>query len=259
MADEDDDAQALDSERDGDEREDAGSESDGAGGEDSAGRDEDGEISTQRADAGDEQGAPQKGRPSEHEDEPRGGSARERYQRLANENRELRERMDRAEREREQERQTWALQQQQFSDQQERERLNLMTPEERSEYRIQQFERNNNARLQQSEMRMLMHMDKANYDTQAASNPVYRRMASEVERVFQEQVRKGQPVERQVILENLIGKQALNGAANSGTQRRAARKRVEQERVAPSSSRSSTTVQSRKVSTAEERLKDVLI
>ena len=114
-------------------------------------------------------------------------------------------------------------------------------------------------RLQQSEMRMLMQMDKANYDTQAASNPVYRRMASEVERVFQEQVRKGQPVERQVILENLIGKQALNGAANSGTQRRAARKRVEQERVAPSSNRSSTTVQSRKVSTAEERLKDVLI
>src|SRR3974390_253270 len=256
MADEDDDAQAQQAD---DEDRDAGSESDGAGGEDTAGRAADGEISAQQPDAEADEGAPSSRHPAEHAGEPRGSSARERYQRLANENRDYRERLDRIEREREQERQNWARQQQTLNDQQERERLNLMTPEERSEYRIQQFERNNNARLQQSEMRMLMQMDKAHYDTQAASNPVYRRMASEVERVFQEQVRKGQPVERQVILENLIGKQALNGAASSGTQRRAPRKRVEQERATPTSNRSSTTVQSRKVSTAEERLKDVLI
>ena len=256
MADEDDDAQALDSERDGDEREDAGSESEGATGEDSAGRDEDNEGSTQRAgDEGDE-GAPQKGRAAVDEAEPRRS---DRYQRLANENRDLRERMDRAERERENERQQWQRQQQQLNDQQERERLNLMTPEERAEYRVNQHEQRTNARLQQSELRMLMQMDKSAYDAKAASNPVYRRMQEAVEQRFSEQSRIGQPTDRETILKFLLGEQALNGAATAGKQRRAATRRVENERVRPAAGKSSATPPVRKMSTAEERLKDVII
>ena len=258
MADEDDDAYAHDeetSERDREDR-DTGAEGEGAGGEDSAGRDQDDEGSTQRADAEGDEGTPQTRRTAEHETEPRRS---DRYQRLANENRDLRERMERADRERENERQQWQRQQQQLHDQQERERLNLMTPEERAEYRANQHEQRTNARLQQSEMRMLMQMDKSAYAAKAASNPVYRRMEGAVEQKFNEQMRIGQPTDRETILKFLLGEQALNGAATAGKQRRAAGRRVENERVRPAPAKSSARVETRKVSTAEERLKDVLI
>ena len=260
MADEDDDAQALDSERDGDEREDAGSEGDGTEREDSAGRDEDGEISSQRADAGDEQGASPSRRTAEHEDEPRGRSARERYQRLANENRELRERQDRLEREREQERQLWNQRQRDATDAQERERMNLMTPEERADYRITRHEQRVAESMRQTQLQSQAMLDKAAFDARCATSPARRRLQDEVEKTFAEQMRKGAPTDRETIYFYLLGQQADRGAANGGSQRRQARQRVERERVAPSSNRSSAaSAQSRKVSTAEERLKDVLI
>src|SRR6516225_6218289 len=203
MADEDDDAQAQLGEQDGEERE-LGTDSGGAEGQDTTGGNEDSEISTQRTDADEDEGAPPPRGAREPEAEPRGG----RYQRLANENREYRERLDRLERERELERQQWQRQQQSYAEQQERERIALMTPEERNEYRFTQYQRNTDTRMQQAEIRMTMQMDKSNYDAQAMNDPIYRRMAPEVERVFQEQLRRGQPVERQIILENLLGKQA---------------------------------------------------
>ena len=255
MADEDDDAQAQLGEQDGEERE-LGTDSGGAEGQDTTGGNEDSEISTQRTDADEDEGTSPSRTSAKPADEPR---RNERYQRLANENRDYKDRLDRLERERELERQQWQRQQQSYAEQQERERIALMTPEERNEYRFTQYQRNTDTRMQQAEIRMAMQMDKANYDAQAMNDPIYRRMAPEVERVFQEQLRRGQPVERQIILENLLGKQALNGrAAKTGSARQQARRRVENERVAPAAGKSSAT-QTRKLSTAEERLKDVLI
>jgi len=253
--DEDDDAQALDSEQDRDDREDAGSEGDGAEREDSRGRDEAGDLPTERADAETDEGAPQKGRPTVDEAQSR----RTRYQRLANENREYKDRLDRLEREREQERQLWNQRQTQLNEQQERERLNLMTPEERGEYLRQQDRRQMTEQLRQFQMQTAMQLDRSSYDAKAVNNPVYRRMQEQVEQKFAEQMRIGQPTDRETILKFLLGEQALNGAATAPAQRRAARRRVEAERVAPAATRSSTSVQGRKVSTAEERLKDVII
>jgi len=103
-------------------------------------------------------------------------------------------------------------------------------------------------------------MDKASYDAQAASNPTYKRYSAEVERMFAEQMAKGAPVDRITILKHILGAKALEGAAAAPRQRRAANTRVERERVAPSSGKGDQQRPStRRMSTAEERLKDVLI
>lgn len=253
MADEDDDAQALET---GDEDRDAGSEGDGTDGQDSAGRDEESDLPTERADAEGDEGASQARGPAKPEAQPRRS---ERYQRLANENREYRERLERLEREREQERQLWNQRQNQVTEQQERERLNLMTPEERADYRISRHEQRTAEMLRTSQLQSAAQLDKAAFDARCATSPARKRLAGEVEKRFTEQMRIGQPTDRETIYFYLLGQQADNGAASAPSQRKQARRRVEQERVAPSSNRSSASVQSRKVSTAEERLKDVLI
>ena len=251
--DEDDDAQV---EQTDDEDRDLGSDSEGAAGEDTAGRDEDSSVSAQRTDAGDDAGTPPARDTAQPEVQQGTGN---RYQRLANENREYKERLDRLERERENERQQWQRQQQQLTDAQERDRMALMTPEERAEYRIAQHQQATNAQLNQFRMQTSMQLDKSAYDAKAAINPVYRRMAQAVEDKFQHQMRIGQPTDRETILYYLLGQQAANGAANPRP-RQQARRRVENQRVAPSSGKSDQARRSEgKLSSAEERLKDVLI
>lgn len=251
--DEDDDVQV---ETDDDENREPGSEGEDTGGEDTAGRDEEGNLSAKRTDAEGDEGEPPARGSAQSEIQPRGSA---RFQRLANENREYRERLDRLERDRENERQQWQRQQADLTAAQERDRLALMTPEERAEYRISQHRSETQREIQQLRIQTAMQTDKALYDAKAQNNSVYRRMASEVEVLFQEQVRKGQPTDRETILYHLLGKQAVNGAVNAKP-RQQARRRVEGQRVAPSSSKGDTARRSgSRVSTAEERLKDVLI
>ena len=251
--DEDEDAQV---ESPDDEYRDVGSESGEPAGEDERGRDDDSDVSAKRSDAGDDEGAPSSRDTAQPEAQQRTGN---RYQRLANENREYRERLDRLERERQNEREQWQRQQQQLNEAQERDRLALMTPDEKIQYYIQQDRQQNNARFNQLQMQTAMQLDKSSYDAKAAVNPVYRRMADQVEAMFQEQLRKNQPTDRETILFHLIGKRAVNGAENSRP-RQQARRRVENQRVAPTSGKGDTARRAEtRMSTAEERLKDVLI
>ena len=252
--DEDDDVQV---DTDDDEEREQGSEGEDTGGEDTAGRDAESDLSTKRAgDEGDE-GAPPKGKSASDETQPRGSA---RFQRLANENREYRERLDRIERDRENERQQWQRQQQQLNEAQERDRLALMTPDEKLDYYRARDRNEVRQEMQQLRLQTAMQTDKAAFDAKATINPVYRRMQSAVEDMFAEQVRKGQPTDRETILYHLLGKQAVSGAGNTKP-RQQARRRVENQRVTPSSGKGDTARRSgsAKMSTAEERLKDVLI
>jgi hypothetical protein len=252
-ADEDDDAQVNETD---DENREPGPEGDGADGADSTTQQpEEGDLPTKRTDAEGDEGAPSSRGAPQHDAQSRGSA---RYQRLANENREYRERLERLERERENDRQQWQRQQTQLNEQQERERLALMTPEERADYRIVQHRQQTDAQLNQFRMQTLMQMDKSSYDAKAVNNAVYRRMADQVEALFAEQLRKNQPTDRETILYHLLGKMAANGAANSKP-RAQARRRVENERVAPSSGKGDTARGSTRRSSAEDRLKDVLI
>ena len=232
-----------------------GTESEGAEGQDTTGGNEETPVSAQRtADEGDE-GSPQEGAAPEHETQSRG---RDRFRQLSSERNAAREDAQRARQELEEfKRQQWQRQQQ-LDEQQDQQRLALMTPEERADYRYTQFERRATQREQQHSMQMAAQMDKASYDAAAASNPVYRRMSAEVERKFQEQMAVGRPTDRVTILKYLIGESALNGAANQAPRRAAARRRIEGQQVKPARP-SGDQAQSRKMSTAEDRLKDVLI
>ena len=103
-------------------------------------------------------------------------------------------------------------------------------------------------------------MDKTAYDAKATINPVYAKFKDEVENRFQEQVRRGQPVEREIILKVLLGERALEGAGKSGPARRQASRRVESQRVAPGSGRGDApSNRGRAGDTAESRLKGVII
>lgn len=251
--DEDDDVQV---ETDDEERE-PGSEGEGTEGQDAAGRDDEGDLPAKRADDEGGEGEPPARRSASDETQPRGSA---RFQRLANENREYRERLDRIERDRENERQQWQNQQRQLNEAQERDRLALMTPDERLDYYRARDRNEVRQEMQQLRLQTAMQTDKAAFDAKATVNSVYRRMQSAVEDMFAEQVRKGQPTDRETILYHLLGKQAVSGAGNTKT-RQQARRRVENQRVAPSSGKGDTARRSgsTRMSTAEERLKDVLI
>jgi hypothetical protein len=252
MADEDDEvhAQELDEDRE------PGSDGEATDGADGSGRDDESDLSTQRAGADEDEGpSPERGAP-----QPEAQSRGSRVQRLANENREYRERLERLERERENDRRQWERQQQQFQEAQERDRLNLMTPEERSSYYRERDRQELRNELQQNRMQSAIQMDKIAYDAKASTHPVYRRMQQQVEDMFQEQLRKGQPTDRETILYHLLGRQSVQqAAAGSNKSRQQARRRVDNQRVAPSSGKGEARHTERRLSTAEERLKDVLI
>lgn len=192
-----------------------------------------------------------------------------RHQRLANEARTERERASELERERETlraelaaERAARQAHQQQQTAQQEAERLAIMTPEERVEYRLSQMQRTTEQTLHQNRMQMQAVMDKTSYDAKAAVLPVYKKHAAEVERLFQQQMREGRPVERETLLAHLLGKLALASADKSTTRaRRSGAQRVNAQTVRASSAGSDTPAARRagKVSTAEQRLRGVQI
>jgi hypothetical protein len=238
-------------------QEDAPTESEEPSGQDTGDGNEAGDLSAKRGDAEEDDGEPPARGSGEPEAEPRGSA---RFQRLANDARAAREAADRARQELEEfKRQQWQREQQ-IQEREDRDRVALMTPDERADYRITRFEQAQRQRDSQRDIQVMAQLDKSTYDNQAAINPVYRRMQAQVEQTFQEQMRKGQPTDRRTILAYLIGLQALDGAANSGSAKRTARKRVDNQTVKPSRpAGDQAATSSRKMSTAEDRLKDVLI
>jgi hypothetical protein len=238
-------------------QEDAPAESEEPSGQDTGDGDKEGDLSAQRGDEAEDDGEPPARGAGEPEAEPRGSA---RFQRLANDARSAREAADRARQELEEfKRQQWQREQQ-IQEREDRDRVALMTPDERADYRITRFEQAQRQRDSQRDIQVMAQLDKSTYDSQAAINPVYRRMQAQVEQTFQEQMRQGKPTDRRTILAYLIGLQALDGAANSGPAKRGARKRVENQTVKPSRpAGDQTATSSRKLSTAEDRLKDVLI
>lgn len=184
-----------------------------------------------------------------------------RFQRLANEAKAAREEAAEARREAQELRRAQAQQNYQLTEQQERERLALMTPEERAEYRITKFERESHVREQQREFRSQNAIDKATYDTKATLNPVYKRYQEEVEERFDKLLREGKATEREVILKFILGERALNGAAGSSKKAKASgERRIEAQRVSGGNAKGDTRSQRGKTGdTPENRLKDVFI
>jgi hypothetical protein len=92
-------------------------------------------------------------------------------------------------------------------------------------------------------------------------SPVYARHADAVEAKFQEQMRKGAPVERELILKLHLGELALKAAgAGNGSAKRQARDRVAAQKVPGGSGKGDTATDRGKAgNTPEARLKGVYI
>lgn len=243
IGDEDDDDATHGAESEGTEGQDDGAEGDGG---------QKADLSAEQPEHEEDDGEPEAVAPS------RGSS---RIQRLANEAKAAKEEAAAANRRiQELERQTWQ-QNSQVTEQQERERLALMTPDERADYRISQMERKFDQRAQQQQMQTAATMDKVAYDAKATINPVYAKLRNVVEERFQEQLRLGKPVEREILLKLELGERALAGAAaGTGAARKSGRARVDSQRVASGSGKGDAASERGKSGDSpENRLKDVYI
>ena len=233
-----------------------GTEGQDTPGSDPGAGDDEGEVSAEHTDEEADDG--------EQEVDPappqRGGRAESRIQRLANEAKAAREEAAAARREAEEARRAAAQRQERESQEVYQARRALMTPEERTADDMAQLRREFAQQRQQDQMTTAALMDKTAYDAKATINPVYAKFKDEVEDRFQDLARRGQPVEREILLKVLLGERALEGAGKSGPARRQASRRVESQRVAPGSGRGDApSNRGRAGDTAESRLKGVII
>ena len=192
---------------------------------------------------------------------PRRSRAETRFQKLANEAKEAKTKAEAAEAEVRAMRVAQAQQNQHLTQQQEAERLALMTPEERADYKISRFERDAHIRAQNQELRTQALVDKASYDAKATINPVYAKYKDEVDAQFEERMKAGRPVEREVILKFMLGERALNGALSSTRKAKAqGQRRIDAQRTSSGNSKGDRSAERQKAgNTAESRLKDVYI
>jgi hypothetical protein len=233
-----------------------GTESEGTPGQDQPGGDENSEVSAEHADQEADDGE------SEVDAEPaaRPGRAEGRIQRLANEAKAAREEAAAARREAQEARRESAQRQEQQTEQQQREMLALMTPEERAEYRVNQMERRLTQQRQQDQFQISAMLDKSAFEAKAAVHPVYAKYKDLIEEQFAKQMAQGRPVEREILLQNHLGKLALDGAGKSGQAKRQATRRVESQRVSAGSGKGDTPSSRGKAGdTAENRLKGIII
>lgn len=233
----------------------AGTDSQGTEGQDPEPGDDEADLSAEQPDGEEDDGqsevAEGAGKPSRGET---------RFQKLANETKAAREEAAEARREAaELRRQGWQ-QQQTRSAEEEQQRLAYMTPDERAEYRIRQSEARQTSERQQDRVQFAATMDKVAFDAKAAANPVYARHREAVETKFQDQLRQGKPVEREILLKLHLGDLALQGASKSGAQRKQAASRVQSQRVAPTNGKGdAASPRARAGDTAESRLRNVII
>lgn len=196
------------------------------------------------------------------DDEPRRKPSRrdQRIQRLADDRAQERERSNQLEREVAELRGRVAATQQETPEQ-EAARISLMSPDERSEYRLEKATRQNRQDMANLEWRLSETADKSAFEAKASINPVYRRHAAEVETRLQALRAQGQNVGREHLLRYIVGEKAMERASKDGNRHeRRGKEAIERERVKPSNGRGD--VQNRRgkeADTPRKRLENVII
>jgi hypothetical protein len=208
---------------------------------------EDGEEGTPEdapVDSGEEQ---EIGGEGDVDDVPGGGSGRQarqpsrgesRFQRLANENADLKRRLDGLERQPAQRPAT----PQEETEEQFRARISLLPPDERMEARYERSERRNEQRLNAMQVEQRLSADKLAFDASVTAQPRRQRYVAEVEAAHQEALRAGNFVPRESLYYYLLGKKvdANGGTKPAKEQRKAAQRRVSAQQTRPVSGRSDT-------------------
>lgn len=191
------------------------------------------------------------------------GRAGGRIARLAREKREaeeraadLRRRLDALEHERRP-----AAEPQQETPEQEAQRLALMTPEEKMEYRMEKMQRELRAASQRAEFVTMDTADKAAFDARAAADPRRAKYAPLVEQRLQEMRRNGANAPREAVLYYMIGERVMNADPKKiNAQRNRGRQNVERQRAPAGSGRGDVRAERRPTGkTAAQRLENVEI
>lgn len=119
----------------------------------------------------------------------------------------------------------------------EEQRLALMTPEERTDYRFDQLRRENAMERNRDRMNMQEQADAASFRSLQATNPVAKKYAADVEKLVAAEKGKGMIVPREVALKFLLGEKMLE-RASTGTakDKKAAAARVDSAKTRPTRS-----------------------
>jgi len=153
----------------------------------------------------------------------------------------------------------------QLTEQQEAERLALMTPEERSDYKLEKARREFDQKLGMAHFQAQDQADKVAFSAKVSSNPVFAKYELEVERRLAE-LRQGNPskgippqnIPRIEMLKWVIGDRALAQAGAGAKAKAKGAARVAQQTVAPAGAKSNAASQrGRQQDSPEKRLEGV--
>jgi hypothetical protein len=151
--------------------------------------------------------------------EERLGRRERRIQALRQEARESNERAARFERELAEERARRQPQQQGESPQEESARLNLMTTEERLEYKLNKAIQANTLQMNITRYQAADMADRAAYQSKAAVDSKYKKYEAEVEQVLADSRRAGRDFDRETVLRYVLGGKVLNNNKEPQRQR----------------------------------------
>lgn len=181
-----------------------------------------------------------------------------RFQKLANEAKEARETATKVQRDFDEYRAQQQRQSQQESPDQVAQRMALMTPEERADYKIDQSNRQTQQTLQGMAFQIRDSGDKSAFLALCASNPTAARYKDRVEAKLAEVRRAGQNVDREALLKFMVGEDVFaKGPAVRSKQVKDGERRLRRETVAPGNSRGDNAPNRRSGQTLEEKLQDV--
>jgi len=191
------------------------------------------------------------------EERPR-SRAENRFQRLSNETKEAREEAARLRRELDEFKAAQRQSQPQETPEQEAQRLALMTPEERLEYRLDKAERRNQQNMQAIMFQTQDTADKAAFAALCASDPLAKRYADAVESELVSIRSKGQNVTREALLTFLVGKEVrAKGGAAKRKQQGEGQRRIERQTVRGGNSKGDSQPNKRGEQSLEDKLANV--
>lgn len=124
-------------------------------------------------------------------------------------------------------------QQRQESPEEESARLALMSPEERSDYKLNRAEQRFAAMQQQTQFLAMETADKAAFEAKASVDPVWAKRKDAVEKILSELRSKGQNVPRQVLMELVVGREALAAIGKKNAQKEKGAANLRRETTAP--------------------------
>jgi len=207
----------------------------------------------------------QEGLEAEEERPPTRGERR--FQKLSEEVRASRERADQLERTLAELRQGSQQQQQpqgpKFeSDQEFAARLAMMEPEQRIEARLERSEKRHQYELLVTRMQMAESQDIAKFQGMAAANPLFKKVASEVEQVRRTELQRGRDIDRETIATYLLGRKLLESKGKIAEARSKGADNIRREQARPDTGRSDVRPERRGTdarSNLEKRLTGVLI